>query len=88
MDNATPDSPTGAHHDTLDISLDLKSIQESLKEIKENMVKRYGVDYPGRNEVLCHSKCGTIKIPTCSKALSTKHRPKFCSPSHAMVMSP
>jgi hypothetical protein len=29
-----------------------------------------------------------IKIPPCSKALSAEHRPKFCSPSPAMVTSP
>jgi hypothetical protein len=40
------------------------------------------------NEVRCHSKCGTIKIRPCSKALSAEHRPKFCSPSSAMVTSP
>ena len=27
-------------------------------------------------------------FPPCSKALSTEHRPKFCSPSPAMVTSP
>jgi hypothetical protein len=42
-------------------------------------------DETGKTEVLCHSRCGTIKIPPCSKALSAEHRPKFCSPSHAMV---
>ena len=34
------------------------------------------------------SRCGTIKIPPCSKALSAEHRPKFCSPSPVMVTSP
>jgi hypothetical protein len=33
-------------------------------------------------------RCGTIKIPPCSKALSADHKPKFCSPSPAMVTSP
>jgi hypothetical protein len=41
-----------------------------------------------KTEVLCHSRCGTIKIPPCSKALSAEHRPKFCSPTPAMVTSP
>jgi hypothetical protein len=27
-----------------------------------------------------HSRCGTIKIPPCSKALSAEHRPKFLQP--------
>jgi hypothetical protein len=31
---------------------------------------------------------GTIKIPPCSKALSAEHRPKFRSPSPAMLTSP
>jgi hypothetical protein len=35
-----------------------------------------------------HSRCDTVKIPPCSKALSNEHRPKFCSPSLAMVTSP
>ena len=34
------------------------------------------------------SRCGTIKIHPCSKALSAEHRPKFCSPSPVMVTSP
>jgi hypothetical protein len=29
-----------------------------------------------------------MKIPPCLKALSAEHRPKFCSPSPAMVTSP
>jgi hypothetical protein len=33
-------------------------------------------------------RCGTVMIPSCSKALSTDHRPKFCSPSPVMVESP
>jgi hypothetical protein len=45
-------------------------------------------DETGKTEVLCHSRCGTIKIPLCSKALSAEHRPKFCSPSPAVVTSP
>jgi hypothetical protein len=36
----------------------------------------------------CHTSCGTIKIPTCSKVLSAEHRSKVCSPSPAMVTSP
>jgi hypothetical protein len=42
----------------------------------------------GKTEVPCHSRCCTIKIPPCSKALSIEHRPKFCSPSPEMVTSP
>jgi hypothetical protein len=30
-------------------------------------------------EVPCRSRCGTIKIPSCSKALSADHRPKFAA---------
>jgi hypothetical protein len=33
----------------------------------------------GKTKVPCHSRCGTIKILSCSKALSIEHRPKFCS---------
>jgi hypothetical protein len=39
-------------------------------------------------EAPCHSSCGTVKIPPCSKALSDEHRPKICNPSPAMVTSP
>ena len=45
-------------------------------------------DETGKTEVPCHSRCGTIKIPPCSKALSAEQRHKFCSPSPAMVTSP
>jgi hypothetical protein len=45
-------------------------------------------DETRKTEVPCHSRCGTIKIPSCSKTLSAEHRPKFCSPSPAMVASP
>jgi hypothetical protein len=41
----------------------------------------------GKTEVLYHSRCGTIKIPLCSKALRVEYRPKFFSPSPAMVTS-
>jgi hypothetical protein len=41
-----------------------------------------------KNEVLCHSRCGTIKILPCSKALRAEHRPTFCSLSPVMVTSP
>jgi hypothetical protein len=34
-----------------------------------------------------YNRCGTLKIPPCSKALSTEHRPKFYSPPPAMVKS-
>jgi hypothetical protein len=40
-----------------------------------------------RSHVTALSRCGTIKIPPCSKALSTKHRLKFCSPSPVVVTS-
>jgi hypothetical protein len=42
----------------------------------------------GKTEASCHSRCGTIKIPPCSKALSAEHRPKFCSSSPVMVTYP
>jgi hypothetical protein len=42
-------------------------------------------DETGKTEVPCHSRCGTRKIPPCSKALSAEHRPKFCSLSPVMV---
>jgi hypothetical protein len=45
-------------------------------------------DGTGKTKTPCHSRCGTIKIPSCSKSLSAEHRPKFCSPSPAMVTSP
>jgi hypothetical protein len=45
-------------------------------------------DETGKTEALCHSRWGTMKIPPCSKALSTEHRPIFCSPSPVMVTSP
>jgi hypothetical protein len=41
-----------------------------------------------KTEVPCHNRCGRIKIPPCSKALSAEHRLKFCIPSPAMVTSP
>jgi hypothetical protein len=30
---------------------------------------------PEKTEVPCHSRCGTVKTPSCSKALSAEHRP-------------
>jgi hypothetical protein len=36
----------------------------------------------------CNIRGGTIKIPPCSKAQNAEHRPKFCSPTPAMVTSP
>jgi hypothetical protein len=46
-------------------------------------------DETGKTEVPCHSRCGMIKIPPCSKTLSMEHRPKFCSsPSPVMVTIP
>jgi hypothetical protein len=38
-----------------------------------------------RTETPCPSRCGTTKILPCSKAMSTKHRPKFCRPWPTMV---
>jgi hypothetical protein len=46
------------------------------------------LDETGKTEVPCHSRCGTIKITPCSKAISAEHRHTFCSPSPAMVTSP
>jgi hypothetical protein len=43
-------------------------------------------DETGKTEVPCHSRCGTIKILPCSRALRAEHRPKFCSLSPAMVI--
>jgi hypothetical protein len=43
---------------------------------------------PEKTEAPYHSRCGTIKIPAYSKALSAEHRPRFCSPSPVMVTSP
>jgi hypothetical protein len=45
-------------------------------------------DETGKTEAPCHSRCGTIEIPPCSKALIAEQRPKFCSPSPVMVTSP
>jgi hypothetical protein len=45
------------------------------------------MDETGKTYVPCHRRCGVIKVPPCSKALSAKHRPKFYRPSPAMVMS-
>jgi hypothetical protein len=42
-------------------------------------------DETGKTEVPCRSRCDTIKIPPCSKALSAEHRPRFCSTSPEMV---
>jgi hypothetical protein len=36
-------------------------------------------DETGKSEVPCRSRCGTIKIPPCSKALSAEHRLKFAA---------
>jgi hypothetical protein len=40
---------------------------------------------PYKRKVPCRSRCGTIKIPPFSKALSAEHRPKFAALSPAMV---
>jgi hypothetical protein len=45
-------------------------------------------DETRKTEVPCHSRCGAIKIPPCSKARSAEHRPKFYSLSPVMLMSP
>jgi hypothetical protein len=42
----------------------------------------------GKTEASFQNRCGTIKIPPCSKAMSATHRPKFGSPSPLMVTSP
>jgi hypothetical protein len=44
-------------------------------------------DETGKTDALCRSRCGMIKIPSCSKAPSAEYRPKFCSLSPIMVMS-
>jgi hypothetical protein len=46
-------------------------------------------DETGKTEVPCHSRCGTIKFPPCSKAMNIEHtcRPKFCSPSQVKPVS-
>jgi hypothetical protein len=36
-------------------------------------------DETGKTEAPCHWRCGTIKIPPCSKALSAEHRPNFAA---------
>jgi hypothetical protein len=38
-----------------------------------------------KTEAPCRSRCGTIKIPPCSKALSAEHRPKFAALLPVMV---
>jgi hypothetical protein len=35
-------------------------------------------DETGTTKTLCHSRCGTIKIPPCSKVLIVEYRPKVC----------
>jgi hypothetical protein len=45
-------------------------------------------DETWKPEDLCHSRCGTIKNPPCSKALSAEHKPQLGNPSPAMVPSP
>jgi hypothetical protein len=39
----------------------------------------FSKDETGKTEVPCPSRCGTIKIPPYSKALSAEHRPKFAA---------
>jgi hypothetical protein len=40
------------------------------------------------NRGRCCSRCGTIKIPPCSKALSADHRPIFWIPPPVILTSP
>jgi hypothetical protein len=42
-------------------------------------------DKTGKTEVQCRSRCGLIKIPPCSKALSAEHRLKFAALTLVMV---
>jgi hypothetical protein len=42
---------------------------------------------PGKSEVICHSRWGTIKTHPCSKAQSDENRLKFSSPSPVIVTS-
>jgi hypothetical protein len=57
--------------------------------VSEEAIKWGGPsDETGKTEVPYHSRCDTIKIPPCSKALSADHRPKFCSLSPVMATSP
>jgi hypothetical protein len=80
------------------VSCNTSSIDHGMKSlwetVRSNMVtvivlilQTPSSDETGKTEAPCYSRCGTIKIPPCSKALSTEHRPKFCSPSPAMVTS-
>jgi hypothetical protein len=42
----------------------------------------------GQREIsidLCRSRCGTIKTPPCSKALSAEHRPKGAGPRRVKI---
>jgi hypothetical protein len=39
---------------------------------------RWSFEWNRENRGPCHNRCGTIKIPPCSEALSAVHRPKFC----------
>jgi hypothetical protein len=43
------------------------------------------LDEAGKTEVPCHSRCGMINMPTCSKVTNAEHRHTFCSPSPAMT---
>jgi hypothetical protein len=45
-------------------------------------------DETKKTKALFYSRCGMIKIPPCSKALSAEQRPKFFGPSPAIVTSP
>jgi hypothetical protein len=45
-------------------------------------------DETGKTEVLCRIRFGMIKIPPSSKVMKAEHRPKFYSPSPAVVKSP
>jgi hypothetical protein len=62
---------------------------KSLVSNPEDATKWGGpLDETGKSEAPCHSRCGTVNIPPCSKTLSAEHRPRFCSPSPIKVTSP
>jgi hypothetical protein len=47
----------------------------------------FRMDETAETKVLCHSRDDAIKIPTCSKAVSTKYRPIYYTFSPAIVTS-
>jgi hypothetical protein len=46
---------------------------------KRRLNEGYLSDETVKYEVPCRSRCGMIKIPPCSKALSAEYRPKFAA---------